>query len=147
MAADRGCRGRAGGFTLIEVLIAATILFMVLAVAAESYRGALLASRRATLLVGVLTPLTLVTNAVRDKLREAARDKLDGGGELLGVGYRFEATTVRYGAPARRFDPDDGSFRDYPPRFRLYDVRLTLRKGDLHREFLYQELAWEPFVK
>ena len=68
----------------------------------------------------------------------------DGGAELLGVRYEWEATTVRYGSPARRFDPDVADFRDYPKRFRLYDVRLKLARAGQEREFLYQELAWEP---
>ena len=51
---------RARGFTLIEVLIAATILFTVLAFATETYRNSLLASSRAEGLVSLLTPLQQV---------------------------------------------------------------------------------------
>jgi prepilin-type N-terminal cleavage/methylation domain-containing protein len=131
------------GFTLLEVLIAATILFTVLAVATETYRNSLLASRRAEALVGMLTPLPLITSSIRDRLRADPVERLDGRAELLGVRYEWEATTVRYAPPARRFDADFGDFRDYPPRFRLYDVRLKLARGDQERVFLYQELAWE----
>jgi prepilin-type N-terminal cleavage/methylation domain-containing protein len=135
---------RQRGFTLLEVLIAATILFTALAVATETYRSALLASSRAEGLVSLLTPLPLVTASVRSQLRSNPVEKLDGGSELLGVSYRWEATTARYGSPPRRFDPDDAEFREYPPRFRLYDVRLELRRGAQQRVFLYQEIAWEP---
>lgn len=148
MAAEAlGRRRREAGFTLIEVLIAATILFLVIAVAADTYRSALLASRKAEGLLELLTPLSLVTAAVRDSLRSTPREQLTGGGELLGVHYRFQAATARYGPPAARFDPDAGAFTRYSPRFRLYDVRLTLSKGERQREFLYQELAWEPMRK
>lgn len=135
---------RQAGFTLLEVLIAATILFTVLAVATETYRNALLASSRAEGLVSLLTPLPLITSSIRSQLRSNPAEKLDGGAELLGVRYEWEATTVRYGSPARRFDPDVADFRDYPKRFRLYDVRLTLARAGQERVFLYQELAWEP---
>jgi prepilin-type N-terminal cleavage/methylation domain-containing protein len=135
---------RQAGFTLLEVLIAATILFTVLAVATETYRNALLASSRAEGLVNLLTPLPLITSAIRGQLRSNPVEKLDGNAELLGVRYEWEAMTVRHGSPARRFDPDFADFRDYPQRFRLYDVRLKLARGGQERVFLYQELAWEP---
>lgn len=131
------------GFTLLEVLIAATILFTVLAVAAGTYRNALLASSRAEGLVSLLTPLPLITSSIRDRLRADPAERVDGRAELLGVRFEWEATTARFAPPARRFDPDLTDFRDYPPRFRLYDVRLKLEKGGQQRVFLYQELAWE----
>jgi len=135
---------RQAGFTLLEVLIAATILFTVLAVATETYRNALLASGRSEGLVNLLTPLPLITSAIRSQLRSNPVEKLDGNAELLGVRYEWQATTVRHGSPARRFDPDFTDFRDYPQRFRLYDVRLKLARSGQERVFLYQELAWEP---
>jgi prepilin-type N-terminal cleavage/methylation domain-containing protein len=135
---------RQRGFTLLEVLIAATILFAVLAAASETYRNALLASSRAQGLVSMLTPLPLITSAIRNQLRTNPVETGNGRSELLGVAYEWEATTVRYGSPPTRFDPDLTDFTSYPPRFRLYDVRLELRRGTQQREFLYQEIAWEP---
>jgi prepilin-type N-terminal cleavage/methylation domain-containing protein len=135
---------RQRGFTLLEVLIAATILFTALAVATETYRSNLLASSRAEALVTMLTPLPMITSSIRSQLRSNPVEKLDGGSELLGVRYEWEANTARYGAPPRRFDPDATDFITYRPRFRLYDVRLTLHRGQQKRVFLYQELAWEP---
>ena len=131
------------GFTLLEVLIAATILFTVLAVATETYRNSLLASSRAEGLVSMLTPLPLITSSIRSHLRSNPVEKLDGRSELLGVSYEWEATTIRYGSPPRRFDPDATDFITYQPRFRLYDVRLKLRRAGQERAFLYQEVAWE----
>lgn len=136
----------ARGFTLVEVLIAATILFMVIAAAAEGYRGALVASRKAESTVRLLAPLPLITSAIRDALRASVRESVAGGSELLGVRYEFEATTARFGAPPPRFDVDRGDFTEYPPRFRLYDVRLKLSAGAAERTFSYQELAWAPVV-
>lgn len=136
-------RGAQRGFTLVEVLIAATILFATLAVASETYRSALLSSSRAEGVVAMLTPLPLITSSIRSQLRSQPVEKLAGESELLGVSYEWEANTVRYGSPARRFDPDATDFVSYPPRFRLYDVRLKLRRGAQQREFLYQEVAWE----
>jgi prepilin-type N-terminal cleavage/methylation domain-containing protein len=135
---------RQRGFTLLEVLIAATILFTVMAVATETYRNSLLASGRAQGLVTMLTPLPLITSAIRNQLRSNPVEKLSGSSELLGVGYEWEAITVRYGSPPYRFDPDATDFVSYPKRFRLYDITLKLRGAKQERVFLYQEIAWEP---
>jgi prepilin-type N-terminal cleavage/methylation domain-containing protein len=132
------------GFTLIEVLIAATILFVAIAVVSETYRGAMLASRRADTVAAMLTPLPLIVAAVRSALRDDPAERREGASELLGVRYRFDAISVRFEPPPRRFDPDTAEFREYAPRFRLYDVRLVLRYRDHERTYLYQELAWLP---
>jgi prepilin-type N-terminal cleavage/methylation domain-containing protein len=135
------------GFTLVEVLIASTILFAVLGVASMSYRAALRASETAERTVAMLTPIPLITAAIRSELRSRPVETSAGRGEMLGVGYEWEATTSRYGPPPRRFDPDQVGFVEYPPRFRLYDVRLTLSYGGGNREYLYEELAWELFIR
>jgi type II secretory pathway component PulJ len=136
-----------GGFTLIEVLIAATITFTVVAIASASYSASLAASRRAESQVKLLTPMPLITNNIRNALRDQPLETLSGSAALLGVRYKFAARTVRYGAPPRRYDPDQAEFRDYKERFRLYDVHLWLETSGAHREFTYQELAWEPMQR
>jgi len=137
---------REQGFTLIEVLIAATILFTVLAVASETYRNALLASSKAQTLVEMLTPLPLMTSSIRNQLRANPVERLQGEAELLGVQYHWEAVTARYGAPAPRFDPDEAEFIEYGQRYRLYDVTLELSLRGQQRTYLYQELAWESWA-
>ena len=92
----------------------------------------------------LVTPLPMIVASVRDDLRRRPDERREGEAELLGVHYRFEATTARYEPPAARFDPDRGEFTQYAPRFRLYDVRLVLTRAAQKREYRYQELAWEP---
>ena len=135
---------RQRGFTLLEVLIASTILFTTIALVSETFRAAMRSSAKAEGVVTMLTPLPLITSSIRSQLRSNPVDHLEGGANLLGVDYRWSATAVRYGSPAPRFDPDDGGFRDYPPRFRLYDVRLELHCLGQNRLYEYQEVAWEP---
>jgi len=131
------------GFTLLEVLIAATILFTAIAVASETYRAALLASRKAETLVAMLTPLPLITSSIRNQLRSNPVERLEGGADMMGVQFNWQADTVRYEPPPSRFDPDELDFKTYPPRFRLYDVRLELQLRGQNRVYLYQEIAWE----
>ena len=140
-----------GGFTLVEVLIAAVIMFTVLATATLSLRGAMTASERASRTAELLAPLPWITSTIRDSLRakvnSVATSEHSGEGVMLGVGYRFRAELVLSGAPPPRFDPEMQDFVEYAPRFGLYDVELTLeREGETSR-FIYQELAWRPLER
>ena len=132
------------GFTLIEVLIASVILFASITVVAESYRTNLAASRRASITAEMLTPLPLITGTIRTQLRDQPGERLVGNGTVLGVKYSFEAVSVRFEPPPPIIDPDADGLRFFPPRYRLYDVRLLIEHRALRRQFIYQELAWLP---
>ena len=135
------------GFTLVEVLIAAVIMFTVLATATMSLRGAMHASERASRTAELLAPMPWITPTIRDSLRANPAPERSGEGVMFGVGYRFYATTVRFGSPPPRFDPDVTDFVDYPPRFRLYDIELQLERDGETETFKYQELAWQPLAR
>lgn len=139
---DRKSRSR--GFTLIEVLIASTILFASITVISESYRASLMASDKASKTAEMLTPLPLIVGHVKTRLLETPEERVQGRGEVLGVRFEFEARSTQFAAPPRRFEPDSGEVRTFAPRFRLYDVNLKLRAGAQQRSFVYQELAWLP---
>lgn len=139
------------GFTLIEVLIAAVIMFTVLATATVSLRGAMHASERASRKTELLAPLSWITPTIRERLREYPGDNLaterSGEGVVFGVEYRFHASLVRSGAPPSRFDVDAAEFIEYAPRFGLYDVELELEREGEKSRFVYQELAWQPLER
>jgi hypothetical protein len=132
------------GLTLIEVLIASTILFAAITVVSETYRTSLAASDKAERLVRLVTPLPLITAKIRDDLRTNPQNRVTGSGEFLGVVYSFEATSIAFEPPARRFDPDMSGVVDYAPRYRLYDVTVALKLGSARRSYIYQEIAWLP---
>jgi len=139
------------GFTLIEVLIAAVIMFTVLATATVSLRAAMHASERASRTTELLAPLPWITPTIRERLREHSGDNLatehSGEGVVFGVEYRFHALLVRSAAPPPRFDPDVIDFIEYAPRFGLYDVELELEREGEKSRFVYQELAWSPLAQ
>ena len=140
-----------GGFTLIEVLIAAVIMFTVLATATLSLRAALHASERASRTTELLAPLSWITPTIRERLREYPGNNLaperSGEGVVFGVEYRFRASLVRSAAPPSRFDADVAEFVEYAPRFGLYDVELELEREGEKSRFVYQELAWQPLER
>ena len=135
------------GFTLVEVLIAAVIMFTVLATATLSLRSAYIASERAARVTELLAPMPWITPLIRAELRADPAPEREGSGVLFGIEYHFRATTALFGAPPPRFDPDVTDFIEYPPRFRLYDVELHLAHEGETETFLYQELAWQPLAR
>jgi prepilin-type N-terminal cleavage/methylation domain-containing protein len=137
-------RVRSTGFTLVEVLIASVILFAAITIAADTYRTHLITPEKATATAKMLTPLPLIVGTIRNDLQQSPTESLEGRGELLGVRYDYRADTLQFAPPPRRFDPDRGEFRDYPPRYRLYGVKLNLYWQRRSRQFEYRELAWQP---
>ena len=137
-------RVRSTGFTLVEVLIASVILFAAITIAADTYRTHLITTDKATATAKMLTPLPLIVGTIRNDLQQSPTESLEGRGELLGVRYDYRADTLQFAPPPRRFDPDRGEFRDYPPRYRLYGVKLNLYWQRRSRQFEYRELAWQP---
>lgn len=131
-------------FTLVEVLIASTILFATITVISESYRASLMASEKATRTAQLLTPMPLIIGQIKNKLLQTPDERVQGRGSVLGVTFEFEARSTAFASPPARLDPGSGLEITYKPRFRLYDVKLTLRSGTVQRVFDYQEIAWAP---
>lgn len=140
-------RAPIGGFTLVEVLIAATILFTALTVISEAYRASMASSRRAEVVVRLLSPLPFIVQSIGQRLRENPQERLEGRGEIFSVVYKFSAISSKFEPPPSRFEPDLGDFTTYQPRFRLYDVSLTLESEGYTRQFSYQEMAWLPLER
>lgn len=135
------------GFTLIEVLIAAAIMFSVLAVAAVSFKTARQTSDKAAETVLLLAPLPLIMDTIRMQIRANPLDSLNGDGAFSGVRYVWSAETQLFLAPPSFVDAESLAKIQYEPRYRLYTVQLTLMHGAQKRQFVYKELAWTSSSK
>ncbi len=133
---------RREGFTLIEVLIASTILFAGLTVVSFAFSVNAKSTRTASHVARSVAPVSQIVALVRADLRKNLTDSVKGEGSLLGVRYRYEATLKERRSPPSRFDSDRGGFVQYPQRFRLYEVSLSVGAADVARRFTYLELAW-----
>ncbi len=140
-------RVRAGqsihGMTLVEVLIAATILFATITIVSDAYRGSLAADLRARRVAELLAPTPLIVARVQSDIRLKPQPVVEGRGVIAGVNFAYRASSREPVPPPPRFDAEFAEFVVYEPRFRLYDVRLTLTSGSISREFTYRELAWD----
>ena len=133
------------GFTLVEILIASTILFMVLASATLSYRTLVSSEQQASEVVELHTVLPVILDTLQNQIREQELlTELSGSGEIFRWKFEWIATQLRKTPPARRFDPNLSEFTDYQPRYAVYNIALTVATKDgKTRNFEYQELAWE----
>ena len=135
------------GLSLIEVLIAATILFAALAVVSDGYRSSVTAGQRAATAAELVTPLPVILGVVKRQLFDQLSDRVTGSGEFLGVDYRFSADSLSFSPPPAGYDFSSDSERIFKPRYRLYSVELVLSKGSATRKLVYRELAWSREIQ
>lgn len=135
------------GMSLVEVLVASTILFIVLATVSDSYRTALSASRKATATAELLTPLPVIVATVKEQLFADFADRVVGEGVILGTTYRFSAKSLAFEPPPAGYDFATDQERTYAPRYRMYEVALTLTGKSTIRTFTYREVAWAAEVR
>jgi prepilin-type N-terminal cleavage/methylation domain-containing protein len=143
-----GHRGKSGGFTLIEVLIASIILFLFLAIASQSFGQAALSSRKAERSAKVAAMVPLLMENIRQHIVEAKTvDAQQGNGLLFEMGFKWKATLLERKQPPRRFDPDSGEIKDYDERFNLWQVEVTVtdevnQDGNYSKTWRYKEISW-----
>jgi hypothetical protein len=135
---------RARGMSLVEVLISATILFVGLAVLSDGYRASLAAGQKAATTAELLTPLPVIVGVIKQDLFRRLSDRVEGSGRVLGVQYKFVATSIRFAPPPAGYDFRSDSNRSFSPRYRLYSVDLMIVRGTADRRLVYRELVWQP---
>jgi prepilin-type N-terminal cleavage/methylation domain-containing protein len=85
------------GFTLIEVLVAGFILFLVVSSASIVFNGAVKSKQSATtsLISNAYVPILIEHISVQVRKRTDGPDVLQGQGHFLGVDYNWQAAVVR----------------------------------------------------
>lgn len=115
---------KAQGFTLVEVMIAAIILFTALAYTAQLYSGASLSAEKALSVAQKEQLATVLVSAVKTDLRIAAKDKTQSNHQgsimLASETYVWQAQRVSFNARAMELSDAE------PPRpqFSLFDVNV-----------------------
>jgi type II secretory pathway pseudopilin PulG len=135
---------RHSGFTLIETLIAAVILFTVLSLSALALKTARSSSASAEKTIKLRAPLPLLLSHIRQALRTNATEQMNGDGVLAGVRYQWQADSIAFKAAPPSYDVELGSQIEHQPRYRLYDVQLKLEYGGKVETVSYREFAWGP---
>lgn len=133
-----------GGFTLVETLIAAVIMFMVLSAATMLYRNAVTASIRAQDRIELTKAAPFVLEEIRYQLRTKGREleSFSGNGRVFEMEYTWRAQVIQRGSPPREIDLSSGEYVEQPIRFKLWSISVSLiQKGyQLDKEFI--EVTW-----
>jgi prepilin-type N-terminal cleavage/methylation domain-containing protein len=131
------------GFTLIEVLIAATILFAVIAIVSQTYRGATIATEKATRSVALLGTVPLLLDTIEFRLKQADTNLvINDEGVLDEFQFTWTAQVVKTAPPPAMFSPEDDEFMTFNDRFYLWNVVLTVTNEEYSQTFEFESLSW-----
>ena len=133
------------GFTLIEVMVAAVILFSVIASVSMIYRGAFISSEKANNHVEIAGVLPSILASLRYDIRQqgnSASTELSQQGSTWNVNYHWQAKLIDFKSAPEKFDVDTGKFITPPKKYKLWQVVLTLESNGLKKQYQLKELSW-----
>lgn len=135
------------GFTLVEILIAMTILFATVTTGMVAWNNSLQSAERARKIVILLSRADYFQSHILHRLQNNPDPFNMGNGVFLETNFQWQAQQIEMLPPPPRYDHDYGMELEYQPRYRLYAVTLELEYQGITRVFNYQELTWSPFAE
>lgn len=134
-------RAHQSGFSLIETLVAATIMFSVLVSAFLAFQASITASAKAETRIELLTSVPRVRVSVTEAIR--GNEELSGAGTLGGVSYEWKANAVTQGVALDLDAAGDTESGFLERKFNLWRVAVRLEQDSSEREFSFTEITWE----
>ncbi len=130
------------GFTLIEVMIAAVILFAALAISAELFKVSSFSADKAAKSAQFYQIHPAAMSAIKLDLKEQAykEPKINFSGNVLlfGIRYQWQAKQLSLASPALY----QGDVSVGEPRFGLYSVEVSAQKLNKIQNFSFQVATW-----
>jgi type II secretory pathway pseudopilin PulG len=138
-------KDRRAGFTLLETLIAALILFSVLAVMTEVLRTSLRSSVTAEASLALSEAAAALRPQITDTLRnQDPRQNLhEGDGVYNGLSFRWSADKINEGRTLTIVESEVASAADQGRPVFLWSVELIVNSGGRERRFAFTELSWQ----
>jgi type II secretory pathway pseudopilin PulG len=135
---------RNAGFTLIEILVSAVILFGSIALSALIYKTAITNSLKAQAAVKLAANGEQIIDRVRRDLlqTERSQEQYEYTGKVNDVSFNVAAVLIKRGSAPDTVDPESGEIEKYPTRYRLWSVELNLETAALKKQFNYFEITW-----
>jgi Tfp pilus assembly protein PilV len=134
------------GLTLVEVLIAAVILFAALSLSAVAIQSLRQSSAQAEKVINILKPARMIALTIQQQIRRQPQDNMSGSGTVQNVSYQWQARIIKSGSAPPQLDVDSGTLMVPPERFKLYQVTLELTAGGRTEQLQFKELAWLPLA-
>lgn len=130
------------GFTLIEVLIAAIILFTSLAIVADIFKGSTFLAEKAAETARMYQVHPSAISAIKTQLRDAVRtnkaSNVNGGVLIFGIEYKWRAERVIFNAPP----PDSLTDAEFPNLYGVYDVDVEAKLKGKIQNFSFKVASW-----
>lgn len=133
------------GFTLIEVLVAAVIIFATIATTTMIYSGAVQSSRKAEQALAISGYLPMLIEQIESELRQrdtGSGSRIQGNGQISRIQYQWQAELTDRTAPMARPDPLSGELIQQPARYRTWKVSATLSYMDKSQAFDFAVLTF-----
>ncbi|MBU2891945.1 prepilin-type N-terminal cleavage/methylation domain-containing protein [Colwellia sp. D2M02] len=130
------------GFTLIEVLIAAIILFASIALVAELFSASSLSSKKAIRVAEYNQAVPLINRIIKSEIQSKAVDlSLSSfSGELLAFGVDFQWQAERISLLSPPLEPDSNVAR--AATFGLFNVTVFTQHNDVKGEYTFAVATW-----
>ncbi|MBY6063750.1 type II secretion system protein [Pseudidiomarina sediminum] len=139
-------QARVSGFTLIEILVAMTILFATVVTGVLAFQNNMQNSVKAAEVMHVLSQVEAARSSIRFTLQHGEETS---GTDLYTQDVKIDwaAEQVAYLPPAPYFDEGMGAANTFAPRYQLYAITLRMTYGSTVREFHYEELVWDEQMR
>lgn len=130
------------GFTLVEVLISAVILFSALAVAAEIFKVSSYSADKASASARLYQINPVAISAIKGQLKEQQKKNsnshFEGSLTIFGIEYDWLAQRISY-LPPTVYEGDVGNQK---PRFGLYIVNVTAKQSSKQQTYTFEVATW-----
>jgi prepilin-type N-terminal cleavage/methylation domain-containing protein len=133
------------GFTLIEVMVAAVILFAAIATVSMIYRGAFLSSETANNHISINAILPSLLTVIRNDIQKRGNYNeviLSGRANAWGVNYQWKASLLEKKSAPPYYNIDAGKMISPPKKYKLWLVNLTLQQNAINKQYQFNEYSW-----
>lgn len=129
------------GFTLIEVLIAAVILFSALAIVADLYKASSFTANKVTNKANFYQATNNVISTIKTEIHQQVLERklpeFNGDFSSGGIEYQWQAVRISFKARVKAVD----EVTEPPRQFGLYEVNVTASREQGAPEFLSFKVA------
>ncbi|WP_286271764.1 type IV pilus modification PilV family protein [Thalassotalea hakodatensis] len=131
------------GFTLIEVLVASFILFLVIASITLVYRGAILSSGKAERTLLFSAAVETISESIKANIQASNQQEImEDQGQWGRVTFSWIAKPAYISAPPERISLASGELEKSINQFVLWNIELQLSIDKAIREYHFNEVSW-----
>ena len=131
------------GFTLIEVLVASFILFLVITAMTMVYRGSMLSSFKAERALKFAALVDPIAENIRLEIQDSLSEtQLSGQGTMGEITYSWNAVTIQQAKAPLIFDAELGELSSGNKVYTLWGITMQLKLNTAVREYQFNEVTW-----